>query len=128
MKKLTLKEINEVIAFLITNHSRKCWGNKYRAIMYSIYYMHILKKEFLKLKRKNINLRCKSIRITSGKRRTVYFCKKLVPHLIDYFPQEPEYPNRNFCNISSEELEFIYKWISGYTGKKITNKNIMRRK
>ena len=128
--KLTLKQINkDCLPYLITNYSKKRYPNKLRCIIYSLWYFSALtKKEWLRLPRKNINIRVCSLRIVSGRRRTEYFSRKMVTHLLDYFKSENEEKGLNFCLTNIENLDIICQKLSKYLGKHITSNSFKGRK
>ena len=128
--KLTLKQINQdCLPYLITNYSKKRYPNKLRCIIYSLWYFSVLtKKEWLHLSRRNINTRVCSLRIVSGRRRTEYFSKKMVIHLLDYYKSENEEKVLNFCLTNLEDLEIMCQKLSKFLGKHLTSKSFKGRK
>ena len=81
---------------------------KKKAILYFIFYTGIRKSELPLIKRNDINMKNKTVKITDKKNsheRIVPFPKKIIPYLKEYFEIEPE--EKNAFNSGISTIDYI---------------------
>lgn len=119
---ITKEELDELIKYGMTYLNGLIEPNKLRTLLYFLFCTGVRKAELLKLRREDINLKDRQVKIklpTKGKsERIIPFPKKLVTMLENYFNTEQE--DKNAFNLTSAKFGHIIKRLNEFTTKHIT--------
>lgn len=119
---LTLEELNELVKYGMTYLNGLIEPNKLRTLLYFLFCTGVRKAEILKLRREDINLKDRQVKIklpTKGKsERIIPFPRKLVTMLENYFNTEQE--DKNAFNLTNAKLGHIIKRLNEFTTKHIS--------
>jgi integrase/recombinase XerD len=116
---LTEEDLENIIKYAVTNCSTLCSSVKVRALFKIMFYGALRLQELLILKRTDINLQERYIKVFGkGRReRITPFPERIVSDLEEYFSSEKE--ELNAFNISKWQLYYLIEQVQKHLGRRI---------
>jgi len=117
---ITLEELESALVDLKTNHSRKINCRKLEVIVYTLFWFGCRRQNWLHLDRKDIDLvNCTAV-FKNTKTKVDYsvsFPAEIGELLSSYFQSEVQEEDKNFCNITEQQLRDLIEKMQNYLQK-----------